>query len=123
MAIAFQSQPDDAIAHFDQFDVAAVSPQRGPHLLQRLPHARLEVQRVQSVQQEHARYYLLAGARIKDRRVHAVQHSFQPGRMQVENGLHDLTQLSLRRGVRPAFHLLQQHFETLQPRLKLPGIQ
>ncbi len=56
-------------------------------------------------------------------RLQVLEDALQPGAVQVEDGLHDLPRLGLRRGVGEALHLLQQGVEPLQPRLELARVE
>ena len=84
-------------------------------------HARLQVERVQAVQQEQAAHHFVVGASVEDRPaglarlVQVGEDALQAGAVQVEDGLHDLP------AVRPAtagsaksLHLPQQAVEPLQ---------
>jgi len=84
---------------------------------------------VQSVEEEQARRHFVTSAGIEDRgaglarRAQMAEDALQSSSMQVEDSLHNLTSMRLRRGIGPALHFLQQSIETLQARLKLLGIE
>ena len=105
VATPLHSQADNSVAHAQQFDVALVRAKVGPHLIERLPDADFEVERMKTVQQEQAA--------IRDRRPRATRSerarvrpssairssSFATAApWKLEEGLHQLSGLWSRRG-------------------------
>ena len=82
--MADEPQPRDAVLDAEQLDVAAVGLQVRAHLVERLAHPRLEVDRVEAVDEQQARDDAVLDQPLADRRPaapassSAVEDALQP---------------------------------------------
>ena len=97
MAAPLHPEPHDAgVVDAHQLDVAAMGLEVRAALLQRAPHPGLEIDRVQIVQQQHARHHLVAGELIDDRGAgravpaNGRQHPVERGAVQLHHRAHQL---------------------------------
>ena len=90
-----QLEPDDAIAHADQFAISAMRLQIGSHCFYTAQHPRLYVIRMERVQQKHARYQIVLERLVQHPLTlqgckALVDHPLQCGTMQFDDRLDKL---------------------------------